>query len=177
MAETTAPTGIDQRRGLRLVLAIAVVVLAADQLTKIWAVHTMDGSRQDVIGGLFGFRLTRNPGAAFSFATGMTWIFTVLAVVVAILIVRLARRLASRLWGVALGLLLGGATGNLSDRLFRAPGFARGHVVDFLELPHWPIFNLADSAICCAAALIVLASLRGVRIDGRPADDGPPAHA
>lgn len=178
MADTTVDPTLDPDRsagavhGLRLVVGIAAVVITLDQLSKAWAVHALDGSRRDVLGSVFGFQLTRNPGAAFSIATGSTWIFTVLAVVVAVVIVRLARRLRSRLWGVALGLLLGGAVGNLSDRLLRAPGFARGHVVDFLELPHWPIFNLADSAICCAAALIVLASLLGVGIDGRP-ERGP----
>jgi signal peptidase II len=68
---------------------------------------------------------------------------------------------------VALGLLLGGALGNLTDRIFRSPGPLRGHVVDFLELPHWPIFNLADSAIVLGAVLITLQSLRGVHLDGR----------
>ena len=158
------------RGGMVLVLTLAATVVVLDQATKAWAVRSLDGSRRDVLGSLFGFVLTRNAGAAFSFATGTTWLFTVLAVMVAVAIVRLARRLRSRLWGFALGLLLGGALGNLGDRLFRAPGFGRGHVVDFLQLPHWPVFNVADSAICCAAGLIVLASLRGVGIDGRAAD-------
>ncbi|MFI7589406.1 signal peptidase II [Spongisporangium articulatum] len=164
-----APTPI--RGALSIVLSIAVVVLALDQAAKAWAIAALgdrygDEARVAVLGDLFGFRLVRNPGAAFSMATGTTWIFTIIATVVVVVIVRMSRKLGSRLWTVAFGLLLGGATGNLTDRLFRAPGFARGHVVDFLELPHWPVFNLADSAICCAAALIVLASLRGVGIDG-----------
>jgi signal peptidase II len=82
-------------------------------------------------------------------------------------IIRFARRLGSLGWAVALGLLLGGALGNLTDRLFRAPGFFRGHVIDFLEWPHWPVFNLADSCIVTAAALIALLSLRGIGIDGQ----------
>jgi signal peptidase II len=96
----------------------------------------------------------------------MTWIFTVVATAVAITIVRVSRKLGSVGWSVALGLLLGGALGNLSDRLFRAPGFAVGHVVDFLELPYWPVFNVADSCIVSSALLIALLGLRGIAIDG-----------
>ncbi len=59
-----------------------------------------------------------------------------------------------------------GATGNLTDRLLRAPGFARGHVVDFLQLPHWPIFNVADASICVAAVFIAVLAVRGVGLDG-----------
>jgi signal peptidase II len=175
------PGGALAGRGLLLVLSLAALVVALDQATKAWAVHALGDrppgqERVDLIGDLFGLHLARNPGAAFSFATGSTWIFTVLAVVVALAIVRLARRLRSLIWGLALGFLLGGALGNLTDRLFREPGFGRGHVVDFLELPHWPIFNLADSSICLSAGLIVLASLRGIGIDGRidaPIDNRP----
>jgi signal peptidase II len=79
----------------------------------------------------------------------------------------MAGRLRDRGWALALGLLLGGAVGNLLDRLFRQPGPMRGHVIDFLQLPNWPVFNLADSAICLAAALVVWRSLRGVELDGR----------
>ncbi len=100
-----------------------------------------------LLGGLLTLRLVRNPGAAFGFAEGLTIAFTVVAVAVVVVILRLSRRLRSTPWAVALGLVLGGAVGNLVDRIFRAPGPGRGHVVDFLELPHWPVFNLADSAI------------------------------
>jgi len=89
------------------------------------------------------------------------------AIGVVVCVTRLAARLGSTGWAVALGLLLGGALGNLTDRIFRSPGPLRGHVVDFLELPHWPIFNLADSAIVLGAVLITLQSLRGVHLDGR----------
>jgi signal peptidase II len=95
----------------------------------------------------------------------MTWVLTVIAVVVVVVVVRVASRLQSRVWALTLGLLLGGALGNLTDRLFRAPGVARGHVVDFLELPHWPIFNVADSAIVTAGVLVVLLTLLGVGLD------------
>jgi signal peptidase II len=119
-----------------------------------------------LLGGLLTLRLVRNPGAAFGFAQGLTIAFTVVAVAVVVVILRLSRRLRSTPWAVALGLVLGGAVGNLVDRIFRAPGPGRGHVVDFLELPHWPVFNLADSAIVTAAVLMVLLSARGLSYDG-----------
>jgi signal peptidase II len=143
------------------------VVYALDQLTKVLAVAQLEGRVPvDLLGGLLTLRLTRNPGAAFSLGTGYTVVLTMVAIGVVVVVVRLSSRLRSVGWAVALGLLLGGACGNLTDRLVRAPGPLRGHVVDFLELPHWPVFNVADSAIVAAAALVVLQSLRGVRLDG-----------
>jgi signal peptidase II len=153
---------------------IAVLVLLADQGAKHLAVDRLTGrGRVDVLGDLFGFRLIRNSGAAFSIGTGATWVLTAIALVVVVVIVRISRRLGSRGWTLALGLVLGGALGNLSDRLFRAPSFFHGHVVDFLELPHWPIFNLADMSIDTGAVLIALLSLRGIGIDGRRLNEAP----
>src|SRR5690349_9507929 len=151
-----------------LVPVIAVFVLLADQLTKWAAVEHLAGrGRVDVIDGVLWLHLTRNPGAAFSMATGATWLLTIVALIVVVAIIRVSRNLGSRGWALALGLLLGGALGNLGDRLFREPSFFHGHVIDFLEFPHWPIFNLADSSISTAAVLIALLSLRGIGIDGR----------
>ena len=148
---------------LPLLLGVAVVVLALDQVTKWLALSRLDGRTPvQVLDGALQLRLVRNPGAAFGMAQGMTLVLTAIAVVVVVAILRMARRLTSRWWALALGLVLGGAMGNLTDRVFRAPGPGRGHVVDFLELPRWPVFNLADSAIVCAALLIVVLSLRGV---------------
>jgi signal peptidase II len=110
--------------------------------------------------------LTRNAGAAFSVGGGATVLFTLVAVVVVVVILRTARSLASTGWAIALGLLLGGALGNLCDRLFRAPSAFRGHVVDWIEVPHWPVFNLADSAIVVGGLLAVLLALRGIELDG-----------
>ncbi|MFI5100852.1 MAG: signal peptidase II [Actinomycetes bacterium] len=109
---------------------------------------------------------TGNPGAAFSMGTGFTVVFTAVAVGVVVVILRTARRLYSVAWAVALGALLGGAVGNLVDRLARDPGFGRGHVVDWIELPHYPVFNLADAAICCAAVGMVLLTFLGRDLDG-----------
>jgi signal peptidase II len=156
-------------------LATAAVVLALDQLAKAWAVRALGNGRSiEVVGELVQLRLFRNPGAAFSFATGSTWIFTVIASVASIAIVRASRRLGSPFWALALGLLLGGALGNLVDRLFREPGFPQGHVVDFIDLPRLFVFNVADASITTAAALIALLSWRGVRVDGSRATTSAP---
>jgi signal peptidase II len=167
------PVALSNRRLTFAVAVIAVLVLIADQGSKLLAVHQLPGrGRVDLVGSLFGLQLTRNAGAAFSTATGATWVLTLIAIAVVVVIIRFARRLGSRGWTVALGLLLGGALGNLTDRLFREPGFMRGHVVDFLEFPHWPIFNLADSCIVVAACLIGLLSVRGIGIDGQRVQSG-----
>lgn len=164
----TGPPATVRRVYAVAVPLIALVVLGLDQLTKYLAVARLTPyDRVDVVGDLFGLYLIRNPGAAFSMATGSTWIFSVVAIAVAIFIIRISQRLGHWGWTVALGLLLGGAVGNLTDRIFRAPGLFRGHVVDFLELPHWPIFNVADCAITCAAVGIGVLSAIGVGTDGR----------
>jgi signal peptidase II len=115
--------------------------------------------------------LGRNPGAAFSLATGYTWVLTLIAVAVVVVIVRISRKLRSTGWALALGLVLGGALGNLTDRLFRAPGPLQGHVVDVVSLfapdgSVWPVFNLADSSIVCGGILLVLMALLGRELDG-----------
>lgn len=142
---------------------VASATLLVDLVTKTWAVATLStGEPREVIGSLLKFHYARNSGAAFSLGTGSTWIFTLIAIAVVIAIVFYAKRVENRMWATAFGLVLGGALGNLADRVFRAPGAFHGHVVDWIELPHWPIFNIADSAIVIAACLIVLLSLRGV---------------
>jgi signal peptidase II len=146
---------------------MAAFVLAADVISKSIVVARMaDHQPIRLLGGLLTITLTRNGGAAFSIGTSMTIVFTAIAVGVIVYILRTARNLRSIGWAVALGLLLGGATGNLLDRIFRAPGAFQGHVVDWIELPHWPVFNLADSSIVCAGVLVVLLALFGIRLDG-----------
>ena len=156
------------RRRTGLLLGVALVAYALDQVTKVLAVARLEpGVQQPFVGELLQFHLIRNPGAAFSLGTGSTVVFTVVqsAVVVAVLVV--ARRVRTPAWAVALGLLLAGAAGNVTDRYLRAPAVGRGHVVDFLELPHWPIFNLADSSVVAAAVLIAVLGFRGTGLDGR----------
>lgn len=157
-----------RRHLLVLLWTLCLTVVVVDQVTKAVALSHLDPDAPvRVVGDLLRLRLVFNPGAAFSIGTGLTWLLTLVAVTVVVVVVRISRRLGSRGWAVALGLLLGGAMGNLTDRLLREPGFARGHVVDFIELPNFPVFNAADSAITCAAVLIVLLGLRGIGIDGQ----------
>src|SRR5579863_1153139 len=173
--EPGEPGGPERSRPGRLyvtVLAgVAVFVLAADLISKAIVVADLAGHAPiRLLGGLLTIRLLRNSGAAFSIGTSMTIVFTAIAAGVIVFILRTARNLRSVGWAITLGLLLGGATGNLVDRIFRAPGSFQGHVVDWIQLPHWPVFNLADSSIVCAGFLVVLLALRGVRLDGtRPA--------
>ncbi len=164
-AEAVAPAR--RRRLLYLLTTLAVAVLVVDQLTKIWAEATLvSGERTPVLGELLGLSLIYNPGAALSIATGMTWVLTLVATVVVVVVVRASRRIGSAAWAVALGLLLGGALGNLVDRFLREPGFARGHVVDFIAYGDFFVGNVADIAIVAAAGLIIVASLRGIGLDG-----------
>ncbi|MFD4992740.1 signal peptidase II [Cellulosimicrobium cellulans] len=171
------------RRGPRRVLVVWTVVLAAlvlvlDQLTKWWAESslTLGDDTIPLLGSLLGLRLIYNPGAALSIATGMTWLLTIVVVAVVVVIVRMVSRIGSRAWAVALGLLLGGALGNLVDRFFREPGFARGHVVDFIAYANWFVGNVADIAIVAAAVMIAVLSVLGIGLDGtRHGGDEAPA--
>lgn len=155
------------RRRVGVLLAVAAVVYALDLTSKLLVVANLsDRDPIRLLGGLLTLRLVRNPGAAFGIGVDMTVVFTGVAALVIVVILRLARRLYSLPWALALGMLLGGAFGNLTDRVFRSPGWFSGHVVDFLELPHWPVFNLADSAIVTASVLMVTLSFRGLHPDG-----------
>lgn len=148
---------------------VALVGLTLDVVTKVIAVDRLDPARPiRLLDGLLTLQLIRNPGAAFSSGVRFTFVFAIAAVLVLLFVViRLAPRIGHSGWAVALGLLTAGVGGNLSDRLFRAPGVLRGHVVDFLQLPHWPIFNVADMCICGAAgSIIVLAVIKNVGIGG-----------
>jgi len=182
-ADVGATRGLHRR--VWLLALIAVAVLVADVVTKVLGVALLEG-REPValLGGAVYLVLVRNPGAAFSLATGYTWVLTLIAIAVVVVIVRVARRLGSTGWAVALGLVLGGALGNLADRVFRAPGPLQGHVVDTVSLfapdgSVWPVFNLADASIVCGGVLLVLLAVLGKELDGsrapdrRPAVDGP----
>jgi signal peptidase II len=157
---------------VRLLAAIAVLVLVLDFVTKTLAVANLEGREPvRILGGLIYLQLLRNPGAAFSMATGMTWVLSLIAIGVVVAIVWIMPKLRSVGWAIGLGLVLAGALGNLSDRIFRAPGPLRGHVVDYVSLfapngARFAVFNLADSAITVGGALIVLMALLGRDYDG-----------
>jgi signal peptidase II len=156
-------------RALIVILVIAVLVVLADQLTKLWATSTLrEGEYHSLIGTLLGLQLTYNSGAAFSFLVNATWVFTIIAAAAVVALLWFARRVGSRWWAVAFGLLLGGALTHLGDRLFRAPSFGQGHVVDFIAYANWFIGNVADIAIFCGALLALVLAVVGVPLRGGP---------
>lgn len=160
------------RRLLALLFGVAALVLALDIVTKSLVVANLDGQPPlKLLGGLVYLDLLRNSGAAFSLATGLTWLLALLAIGVVAAIVWLAPKLRSAWWAVGLGLVLGGASGNLVDRIFRAPGPLLGKVIDFISVfaPDggvFAVFNIADSAIVCGGILVVLLSVLGREYDG-----------
>lgn len=157
---------------LPLTLGVAAGVVVLDQVTKAIAVATLeDHAPVQLLGEWLQLTFVRNPGAAFSLAGSYTVVISAIAIGVSFFIVRTARTLTSSWWAVVLGGILGGALGNLIDRLFRAPGPFRGHVVDFLELPNWPVFNVADMALVGSAVLAVVLSIAGVDLDQAEPDE------
>ena len=168
------------KRRLRLLLTVAAVVLFLDVVTKVLAVRLLTpGQPVSIIGDTVTWTLVRNSGAAFSMATGYTWVLTLVATGVVIGIIWMGRRLVSPWWALGLGLILGGATGNLVDRFFRSPGPLRGHVVDFFSVGWWPVFNVADPSVVGGAILLVALSLFGFDFDTvgrrRPGEDAEPS--
>jgi signal peptidase II len=167
--QKAARSGKPSLRVIGILVAITIGWVAIDQVTKSIVVSVMtEGEVVPIWGNVLIFEFVRNPGAAFSFASGATWIFSLLAAGVAVVIVWIARRLRSIGWAVALGLLLGGTLGNLADRLFREPGFGIGAVIDFINLP-WllpAIFNFADIGITFSVVVLILLVLTGRNVDG-----------
>lgn len=149
-------------RAARLLIGVVGLVgLMLDLATKAAAVTYLDPARPvSLVSGLVTLRLVRNPGAAFSLGENLTWAFSLLAVVALALVLGwLTPRVRIRSWAVITGLLVAGIGGNLIDRMFRAPGFFHGHVVDFIQLPYFAIFNVADICLTTAAGWIILLSL------------------
>ncbi len=148
-------------------LGVAAVTLIADQLTKIWALHSLTpGEPVNLVGEFLRLNIIRNPGAAFSIGNQATWLLTIVAVGVLAVILASIRKLGHLGWAICLGLLLGGAVGNLIDRFFREPGVGRGHVVDMIDYGGLFIGNVADIAIVGAALIIAVLAWRGIGLDG-----------
>jgi signal peptidase II len=168
---TSGPAGGEapqppQKRRVRLLLTVAAVVLVLDIVTKVLAVRLLTpGQPVSIVGDTITWTLVRNSGAAFSMATGYTWVLTLIATGVVIGIIWMGRRLVSPWWAIGLGMILGGAMGNLVDRFFRSPGPLQGHVVDFLSIGWWPVFNVADPSVVGGAILLVALSLLGFDFD------------
>jgi signal peptidase II len=156
-----------------LVLALtALAALLADLGTKQLALAKLtEHEPVRLLGGAVYLSLTRNSGAAFSLGSDYTFVFPVITLAVIVWIGWMAMRLRSVPWAASLGLVLGGALGNLTDRIFRAPGVFVGHVVDMISVfgpygRHFPVFNLADSALVCGVTLAILLELTGRQRDG-----------
>lgn len=147
----------------RTLFITAIVVVAIDLVTKVWAVANLENQGDiEVFGSFLKFSFLRNPGAAFSIGTNVTWVFTIISIAVSIAILVLAKKVDNRVWAIALGGMLGGALGNLGDRIFRSPELFQGHVVDFILLPNYPMFNISDSAVVISAITMAILSIRGV---------------
>ena len=157
-----------QAGGLGLVhwLGLALVLLIADQFTKVLVLGSFQLGDSRMVTSFFNLVRVHNAGAAFSFLAGASgwqrWFFTGLGVAAAVLIVWMLKNHAGqRLFGFALACILGGAIGNVIDRVLY------GYVVDFLDLHwagmHFPAFNVADSAISIGAACLILDELLRVR--------------
>ncbi|MFC5129991.1 signal peptidase II [Paeniglutamicibacter kerguelensis] len=157
-----------------LTTALAVIALVLDQVTKRIVVSNMyEGQAIDVFPPLLRWYFIRNSGAAFSMGESVTWIFTIIqAAVLVYVAIFLVRKIGSLPWALALGGLMGGVAGNLTDRLFRPPSFGHGHVVDFIALPNFAIFNVADMFIVCSMIGICLLLFTGREIDGSRAAHG-----
>lgn len=153
--------------------SLALIIWALDFLTKNWAVENFTAAPRQVIGTFLQFTLFRNPGAAFSMATSFTIVFTTISIAVALFISRYAARIVSPWWAYVAGLVLGGVLGNLSDRIFREPGFLYGHVIDWIQVPHWPIFNIADSAIFIAAGIAIVLTFKNISPTEKSPDKSP----
>lgn len=164
----TQPAPRSRTRPLLIFSLVAAVGYAADLGSKELVLARLEtGEYVPVLGDLFGLFLTSNSGAAFSFGTSYTGVLTAIAVAAAVATVTVvALRLRSTGWAWGLGFLLAGILGNLTDRIVREPEIFRGHVVDFLRFPNFPIFNVADIWINVAAGFIILQAIRGVRVDG-----------
>ncbi|MDA0645526.1 MULTISPECIES: signal peptidase II [Nonomuraea] len=155
-------------------LVLAAAVLAVDQASKLWAVSALSGGeRVTVIPELIQLRLLFNPGAAFSIGAGATWVFTLTAAAAVAGILYTGRRLRSPAWTVVLGALLGGATSHLLDRLFRPPGFAQGHVVDFIDYGGLFVGNVADIALTASCVVLMVLTVRGIPLAGADAGERP----
>ncbi|MEV2249044.1 signal peptidase II [Streptomyces sp. NPDC050147] len=155
------------KRKILVLFAVSVLAYALDLVSKMIVVAKLEHHEPiEIVGEWLQFNAIRNAGAAFGIGEAFTVIFTCIAAAVIVVIARLARKLYSMPWAIALGMLLGGALGNLTDRIFRAPGVFEGAVVDFIAPKGFAVFNLADSAIVCGGILIVILSFRGLDPDG-----------
>lgn len=157
----------------RRIFLVATALLALDQVSKWWAVAYLEKREPiELLGGLIKLNHTTNSGAAFNIGSNLTIFLTSFAIIVASGLIIFARKVVEPRWVLGFGILLGGVLGNLTDRVFRAPMFLQGHVVDFIQLPNWPIFNIADIAITTAGILIAYLLFKDVQPFARFTTEG-----
>jgi signal peptidase II len=150
-------------RPWRSLYLTAWVVWLIDLGTKVWAVEVLSSrANVQIIGSFLQLTFVQNSGAAFGIGAGSTIIFTFFALAVLIFITRYALQITSKGWALVCGLVLGGILGNLTDRVFREPSFLQGHVIDWIQIPNWPVFNIADSAIVIAAVVAIILTIRNI---------------
>lgn len=150
-------------RPWRSLYLIAWVVWLIDLGTKVWAVEVLSSrANVQIIGSFLQLTFVQNSGAAFGIGAGSTIIFTFFALAVLIFITRYALQITSKGWALVCGLVLGGILGNLTDRIFREPSFLQGHVIDWIQIPNWPVFNIADTAIVIAAVVAIILTIRNI---------------
>ncbi len=154
----------------RIILSVALAVYLLDLVTKIWAVASLEGRpTQYVLGKFLRWEFARNPGAAFSSFTGATFALTLISIAVLLYLSIRTPQVSVRAWSYPWGALAGGVLGNLTDRIFRDPAPFRGHVVDWIGVPNWALFNIADSAIVLSVLTMAILSWRGGTYRGNPA--------
>ena len=152
------------QRARRLFIAISTSIFALDLLTKNWAESYLQFREPiRVIGDFLKLTYSTNSGAAFSFFTDATLLLSSLKLAVIGFVIFYIRKVTNPLWSTSLGLLFGGVLGNLYDRAIRPPGVWRGEVIDWIQLPNWPIFNIADSSIVCAGIAMTILAMRNIQ--------------
>lgn len=161
----TSAGSLARRRWLFAITALTT--LALDQITKILAEAFLAAGPISIIGELLRFRLAYNDAAAFSLGFGATWVLSIASVSAVVALLIYGPRVKAMNWAFIAGMVLGGAAGNGIDRVFRAPAFFNGHVVDFIQIPfNFPIFNLADTFLVIGISLAIYRTFRGDEIGG-----------
>ena len=144
-------------------LLVGLVALVVDQLTKHWAVSSLNDGHVVHVLWTLQFNLSFNGGMAFGRGKGLGPIIGVVATIVVVVLVLSLKRSDSRAQKVAVGLIIGGAVGNIVDRLFRGDGWLHGRVVDFIDFQWFAIFNVADACINVGGGILVVSYLMGSR--------------
>jgi signal peptidase II len=174
ISQPAEPAVLPSRRAVTTTwVLVAGLWWLLDQVTKLVAVAVLEG-RPAIDLGVLDLRVIRNPGGAFGIPGLFPGLFVIVTVVVVTLVVRALPRTDRLSLAVAYGLVTGGALGNVTDRIFRDPGFPSGHVVDIVDLRWWPVFNVADVGICVGAGLLALILTKAEREQAASASAAAP---